>query len=506
MSKSSNRTKKTPLEENIKFIKSKVSSCKNPPVELVQLVERLHVAPTSDAAKSVVTYDPCNFPGPRRFFSLAYNDKNMYFYGGEHDDGKNVKVFSDTIIVNLKQIESCKQLTSQVFPFLRSGHAMASFEGGFFIHGGEFLFDDINFCYNDLWFFDYAKKRWSEIELTGNVPSARSGHRMTYHQGILFISCGYSMLLNGDISVYHNDLYAIKPTTGECRQINVQMKGRIFNSRSGCLLTTWNNKILVLGGYSLLSLSDSNLQGCLSNEMWQSDISDVLRTFSEHSNQVLPAQLECIRWEKISKTFFYRCASAYTVNKGQLYMFGGVVDDDRGGLNHQVTFFFNDITCIDLANKTFASVSHKDQEGTMTAFCWNNNSFEQVEIPIPELQRVYLKNKKTNAPIVYNTIRSFEQSSLKKTFEELNMPVPRIGASIFYVNKCIYLFGGSLEVSKKNMMLNDFWKFDLQSSTWTLLSKSTEAEPNKNFNDDESDTEGSDESSSEDADFCSSEE
>ncbi|XP_075591061.1 kelch domain-containing protein 4-like [Dermatophagoides farinae] len=340
MAKPTNRTRKTPLEENIKHIKSKLSSCKNPPAEIVELVEALSRTATVDPAKDVVIYASCSFPGPRRFSSLAYNNKNLYFYGGEHDDGKNAKAFSDTIIANLNQLDSCKKLSSEVFPLLRSGHAMASFEGGFFIHGGEFLFDDINFCYNDLWFFDYAKKRWFEIELTGNVPAARSGHRMTYHQGIIFISCGYSMLPNGVISIYHNDLYAIKPTTGECRQVNVQMKGRIFTPRSGCLLTSWNDKIIVLGGYSLLDLSENNLQGSLSNEMWQSDISHIMRLFSEHSNQVIPAELERIRWEKIPKTFFYRCAIASTVNKGLLYMFGGVIDDDRGGLNHQIQFVF----------------------------------------------------------------------------------------------------------------------------------------------------------------------
>lgn len=43
-------------------------------------------------------------------------------------------------------------------------------------------------------------------------------------------------------------------------------------------------------------------------------------------------------------------------------------------------------------------------------------------------------------------------------------PCPRIGSAIIYHSNALYLFGGHDEDNEK---LDDFWKFDLTSSSWT---------------------------------------
>eukprot|EP00347_Sterkiella_histriomuscorum_P002778 403366836 len=45
-------------------------------------------------------------------------------------------------------------------------------------------------------------------------------------------------------------------------------------------------------------------------------------------------------------------------------------------------------------------------------------------------------------------------------------PTPRIGAGMIYHNKAVYLFGGHDEANEK---LDDFWKFDLSTKSWSQI-------------------------------------
>lgn len=155
-------------------------------------------------------------PAGRNMASIAYDTKRdrAVLFGGMSGSGNQTTYYSDTWIWNGKD---WSQLSTQIAPAARSGHAMAYDEKRdvVVLFGGR----NQNGVLNDTWEFDGVN--WHQIDTTCScTPSARAGHNMFYDpgRGKVVLYGGYDLSNN-----FYNDAW--EWDGGEWHQI-------VFNSWS----------------------------------------------------------------------------------------------------------------------------------------------------------------------------------------------------------------------------------------------------------------------------------
>ena len=82
--------------------------------------------------------------------------------------------------------------------------------------------------------------------------------------------------------------------------------------------------------------------------------------------------------------------------------------------------------------------------------------------------------KELNRHIYSFDVQNKEIKNLTQDLDEENTPPPRQDHAAVMYNKCLYIYGG---LGKDNKILDDMWKYDFGSNTWTQIK--TEAQQNK---------------------------
>jgi hypothetical protein len=59
--------------------------------------------------------------------------------------------------------------------------------------------------YNDTWSFDILRRKWTELQCTGTIPSPRSGHAAVLVDGVMYVFGGF---MPGN--THSDDLYALQ--------------------------------------------------------------------------------------------------------------------------------------------------------------------------------------------------------------------------------------------------------------------------------------------------------
>ena len=59
--------------------------------------------------------------------------------------------------------------------------------------------------YNDTWSFDTSTRKWTELQCTGSIPSARIDHAAVLVDEVMYVFGGYT-----ENTHYLNDLYALQ--------------------------------------------------------------------------------------------------------------------------------------------------------------------------------------------------------------------------------------------------------------------------------------------------------
>nr|CCA19608.1 conserved hypothetical protein [Albugo laibachii Nc14] len=149
-----------------------------------------------------------NAPAPRYFHSatiLASKSRRpmMLIYGGK---GEGNTIHRDMFTFDLAERKWTEvQWTGQT-PKARFGHTACCIEGTskLFIFGGW----DGRVSMNDAWIFDTVHLVWDYIEASGPVPSPRQNHSMIALQSSrrLILYGGYTVL-GDDLPVYNRDVY-----------------------------------------------------------------------------------------------------------------------------------------------------------------------------------------------------------------------------------------------------------------------------------------------------------
>lgn len=134
----------------------------------------------------------------------------------------------------------------------RCSHQAACYKDKVYVFGGEYCTLDQFHHYRDLWCYDTKTSAWTEVRATGDIPSARSGHRMVVWRNYLVLFGGFYEALRDQR--WFNDLYLYSFQEERWTLIPCRPSSQLPKPRSGtqlCLQCTASEDTLFMyGGFS----------------------------------------------------------------------------------------------------------------------------------------------------------------------------------------------------------------------------------------------------------------
>jgi Galactose oxidase, central domain len=241
----------------------------------------------------------------------------LFVYGGEH--------IARTPIENNNAGWICSNNMSQwkwidcsaAAPSPRVAHAQACYDNRYvYIFGGRTGIGMDESPLDDMWMFDTTTEKWTSVSTTGDIPPARSFHRMICINNNLYLfgGCGSSGRLN--------DLYQFNINTKVWSNLGTSLlRGRggpnVFPIQS-------NTAIAIVGGFAGEETNDGHIYS-IANGKW--------------TETVLATELQDLRPRSV-------CVSGSFPSVGVSLLFGGEVDpSDRG--HEGAGGFENDIVLLD---------------------------------------------------------------------------------------------------------------------------------------------------------------
>eukprot|EP01054_Gregarina_sp_Poly1_P009659 Gregarina_sp_Poly_1__9658@NODE_611_length_7145_cov_95_802063_g467_i0_p1_GENE_NODE_611_length_7145_cov_95_802063_g467_i0NODE_611_length_7145_cov_95_802063_g467_i0_p1_ORF_typecomplete_len660_score103_23Kelch_6/PF13964_6/0_56Kelch_6/PF13964_6/4_2e15Kelch_6/PF13964_6/5_2e07Kelch_6/PF13964_6/0_47Kelch_6/PF13964_6/1_2e06Kelch_6/PF13964_6/5_2e07Kelch_4/PF13418_6/1_1Kelch_4/PF13418_6/1_3e11Kelch_4/PF13418_6/2_7e07Kelch_4/PF13418_6/1_5Kelch_4/PF13418_6/1_9e06Kelch_4/PF13418_6/9_8e06Kelch_3/PF13415_6/1_2e len=463
---------------------------------LVQQIDAKSAQETSGGTE-VKTVSP---PSARTNFSfLPSRGSSFYIFGGEYFDTKVCYVYRDLFKWSPGKEEEWKLIKSVPEPKPRCGHQAVLSNDEIFVFGGEFATASQFYHFRDFWKFDTKSMTWTEIPPSGSAPSARSGHRMVVCRGLLVLFGGFHD--SNRETRYFNDVFVYGHNTW--RKIVFPPGTSMPSPRSGVVAASTNDGVFVYGGYAKTKDSDKGAQGVTYQDGWWLDMRPVFDDFKGG----MPL------WEKIGRKGSppHRNGCGVAVHKNTVYVFGGVIDEDQGGLSLKNSLFFNDVAVFDLVSKkwSYINVHEKKKEAESTPNTDQNISpdaelaiepgigashladgirsglragfidangvlqkvlvdpskpFERVE---QSVANVDLKNERSRThglPVLEPEVQWLVPP------KKISEPLPRMGASVCVKDNHLYVFGGNLEIASSTVVLDDCWRLHLgKTAKWELV-------------------------------------
>ncbi|KAF8088557.1 hypothetical protein N665_0536s0008 [Sinapis alba] len=130
-------------------------------------------------------------------------------------------------------------------PSPRDSHSCTTVGDNLFVFGGT----DGKHHLNDLHVLDTSTHTWKGLEVRGQRPEAREGHSATLVGKHIFVFGGCVKTSGSDDEVFYNDLYILNTETITWQR--AVTTGKPPSARDGHTCSTWNNKIIVIGGEDL---------------------------------------------------------------------------------------------------------------------------------------------------------------------------------------------------------------------------------------------------------------
>ncbi|XP_064486479.1 kelch domain-containing protein 10-like [Ornithodoros turicata] len=139
------------------------------------------------------------------------------------------------------------QPKSDSVPKPRSGHRIVASGGNVYAFGGynpENEGDDPNsFLFKELWHFNTDSKRWTNLDMTGDIPSELASHAALLRGDTLLVYGGTAVPFGERIS---NKLYACNLRT--CRWTLLPAEGDFPEEQYGQAMCLHNGALYVVGG------------------------------------------------------------------------------------------------------------------------------------------------------------------------------------------------------------------------------------------------------------------
>eukprot|EP00923_Selenidium_pygospionis_P048536 GHVN01083479.1.p1 GENE.GHVN01083479.1~~GHVN01083479.1.p1 ORF type:complete len:873 (-),score=206.74 GHVN01083479.1:1309-3927(-) len=232
-----------------------------------------------------------------------------------------------------------KRIDCPTAPKPRCSHQTVCYKGSLYMFGGEFAAGDQFFHFRDFWRFDLKSNTWEEVKAMGQSPSARSGHRMVVWRNRLVLFGGFHDTFRE--TKYHNDLYLYSFSAMKWEKVNFPTTANIPCARSGFQMVAHSDGVYVSGGYSKVKNTSRSAQGKIHTDTWFLH----LKPISEKAE--VPGRPE---WQRLSHkgvNMAKRSGAQMVGYKNLGVTFGGVQDEDKGGVT-LTSVFFNDIHALDM--------------------------------------------------------------------------------------------------------------------------------------------------------------
>ncbi|KAK4735495.1 hypothetical protein R3W88_009756 [Solanum pinnatisectum] len=244
--------------------------------------------------------------------SAVLGGRLLYVFGGFSDDNRHtnkVHVF-DTV----NRIWS-EPVTKGALPSPRDSHSCTAVGDNLFVFGGTNGTNSLN----DLYILDTSSNTWIAPSLRGDPPNPREGHSAALIGKRLFIFGGCGNIDGAEI--FYDDVYVLNTETFMWKRI--VPSGIPPSKRESHSCSSWNNKIIIIGGEDTSSF-------------YQSDV-HILDT-------------DTLTWCKLNTTgqILPPRAGHTAISLGRnLFVFGGFADNQS---------LFDDVYVLDVASGTWSEV------------------------------------------------------------------------------------------------------------------------------------------------------
>jgi len=254
-------------------------------------------------------------PPPLNDHSAVYQtcSERMFVFGGITPTG----VTADLWIYSVGTNQWSLAIPTTPWPTPRSGHSaiISTYEGNdeMTVFGGT---DSQGVPLNEIWVYNIAHNRWTEVTPSGTKPPSRSYHSGTFYpssrKGQLVIFGGFAN--NSEM----NDLWIFDFDTSKWSLLSSGSSS--IRSRSGHIASIYGSKLIIFGGESY----ENGLWSTL-NDLWVFDIHN--RTWQSLTTSPVPAS-------RLG-------GKSVTLSNGSLVVFGGI--QLQNGTDWTPSQWFNDL-------------------------------------------------------------------------------------------------------------------------------------------------------------------
>lgn len=430
-------------------------------------------------------------PSPRSNFSLTpLPNGDMLMFGGEFCDGTCTTVFNDVLRWNIDKRE-WKQIESLNTPPPRCSHQAVYFNEKLYVFGGEYATLDQFHHYRDLWRFNPKTQSWTEIHPSGDLPTARSGHRMCVWRGYMVLFGGFYEQKR-DMQ-WFNDTYIYSFQEEKWHQVHHKPLAHLPRVRSGhqMIVSPSDDCIFLYGGFSKEKMAlqkqgqpmdSSRKEAHIHDDLWILDLKSVIGLTNnaagdtgkeEMTKEKVSAQpgfdADKAVWSKLSRKGLYpstRCGAVMTKYKSnKAVLFGGVYDEDAQAGHKLRSVFYSDIYNFDMNTRRWFEVSidnsNEDAAEKATATMEETEDDGAGDDNAGDISTVLMQLE--HASLNLTSVNLAESGSIGRYFNRhySHTPCPRINPCVFVRGSKMYIYGGVTELEDVEVTLDDCWYTDL---------------------------------------------